>query len=84
MKDKLTRRDFLRVGTTVELMSLPLLGRVQMSCPGCPENPDLMVREAKYEHGKVTELMVDGRYGFIIQPNGPLESQRRWVWECPS
>jgi len=43
-----------------------------------------MVREAKYEHGKVTELMVDGRYGFIIRPNGPLDSERRWVWECPS
>jgi pimeloyl-ACP methyl ester carboxylesterase len=43
-----------------------------------------MVRAAKYEHGRVTELMVDGHYGFIIQPKGPLDSQRRWVWDCPS
>src|ERR1700681_3523855 len=66
-------------------ISLPSLNRAQTPSPGYgPENPDLMVRAATYEHGKVTELIVDGRYGFIIRPNGALDSQRRWVWDCPS
>jgi len=65
------------------IMGLPIFLGAQSSGYR-PENLDLMVREAKYEHGKVTELMVDGRYGFVIQPNGPLDSERRWVWDCPS
>src|SRR5438309_7614308 len=66
-------------------ISLPSLNRAQTPSPGYrPENPDLMIRAATYEHGRVTELIVDGRYGFIIRPNGALDSERRWVWECPS
>lgn len=66
-------------------ISLPPLGRAQApSSSYRPENPDLMVRAATYQNGRVEELIVDGRYGFIIRPNGPLDRERRWVWDCPS
>src|SRR5207248_3037603 len=72
-------------GFVLLLASLRFAAHAQTPSPSYkPENPDAMDREAKYENGRVNELIVDGRYGFIIRPNGPLDRERRWIWECPS
>ena len=48
-----------------------------------PHDPDLGISTATYEHGKIIKLLVSGQVAYLVQPNGPVDSQRRWVWIAP-
>ena len=37
-----------------------------------------------YRGGNIRRLEVDGRTGFVIQPAGTVDRQRRWIWIAPS
>ena len=39
--------------------------------------------DATYEHGAIKQLECAGTIGFIIQPKGVVDEQRRWVWISP-
>src|SRR5580692_8243105 len=36
-----------------------------------------------YDGGKLVELRVRDRIAYLVKPTGPLDAQRRWVWEFP-
>jgi len=36
-----------------------------------------------YPNGRLTTLVVHGRFAFLIEPTGRVDSQRRWVWTFP-
>jgi pimeloyl-ACP methyl ester carboxylesterase len=38
---------------------------------------------ARYEHGTLERLTVEGRDAYLIRPKGPIDSARRWVWIAP-
>jgi pimeloyl-ACP methyl ester carboxylesterase len=37
----------------------------------------------EYRSGKLTELRVRGRMGYVVAPTGKVDAQRRWVWTFP-
>ena len=37
----------------------------------------------QYEHGTLVELRVRDRIAFLIKPNGPVDGERRWIWDFP-
>jgi hypothetical protein len=36
-----------------------------------------------YRHGRLLPLQVHGRIAFLIKPTGPVDAQKRWVFEFP-
>jgi hypothetical protein len=36
-----------------------------------------------YRGGKLIELRVRGRLAFLVKPTGPVDPQKRWLWEFP-
>jgi pimeloyl-ACP methyl ester carboxylesterase len=36
-----------------------------------------------YRNGRLLPLQVRGRIAYLIKPTGPVDSQKRWVWEFP-
>ncbi len=37
----------------------------------------------EYKGGKLNALNVAGRPGYVIEPTGPVDPQRRWIWIFP-
>jgi pimeloyl-ACP methyl ester carboxylesterase len=48
-----------------------------------PRDPDLGITKAIYERGRIIKLTISGRVAYLVLPNGPADSQRRWVWIAP-
>lgn len=57
--------------------AVPTHGRTY-AIAGLPQSDYTM--DATYEHGTLTPLFCAGTAGYIIKPNGPVDSERRWVW----
>src|SRR4051812_43814238 len=38
---------------------------------------------ATYRNGVLTELRLKDRMAYIVKPTGPIDSQKRWLWEFP-
>lgn len=49
--------------------------------PGLPQQDFLL--NQNYSGGTVHALQFEGTRGFVIEPNGEKDSQRRWVWISP-
>jgi pimeloyl-ACP methyl ester carboxylesterase len=47
-----------------------------------PNNRDA-INLPKYANGRLTTSAVHGRFAFLIEPTGRVDSQRRWVWTFP-
>ena len=56
---------------------IPTYGRTY-AIAGLPQHDFTL--DAEYEHGTLVPLNCAGTIGFIIQPSGKVDPQRRWVW----
>src|SRR2546426_1059172 len=48
--------------------------------PGSPPKWEIL----RYRGGRIKRLEVDGRPGFVIEPLGKADEQRRWIWIAPN
>ena len=45
---------------------------------------DLSQHDLTYRNGKLMNILIDDWKGFLIRPNGPVDTERRWIWIVPS
>ena len=56
------------------------IGQGTLGEPGFQPNWEIL----SYRGGHIKLLEVDGRPGFVIEPQGKGDKQRRWIWIAPS
>ena len=59
-------------------------GAIRQSCtrfPGCPRpNSTLQVQ---FAGARITPMRFRGTLGYVIEPTGRIDRERRWVWVSP-